>query len=82
MMIPLGAEEKEYFIFQYNFEINIDYGFITDKFTPGEDQYISGAGRSRGPFRRLRLFKNGKIISEYMVKLVFNYSFFFYTGII
>lgn len=41
MMIPLGVEEKESFIFPNNFEINIDYGIIGKSSLFNED-YISG----------------------------------------
>lgn len=80
VFIRLGGEIAEGFYFPNNWEIHVDYGMnfkimplfdydaIDESPLPSEDDLFHREGRSSDHFRILKLFKDGKLISESIEK--------------
>lgn len=80
MWFRLGGEIAEGFYFPNNWSVHVDYGMnmeimplfnydaIDDSSLPTEDMLFHRMGRSSDHFRILKLFKDGKLISESIEK--------------
>ena len=76
VFIRLGGEKVEGFYFHNNWKVQVDYGMnmteipfsdyneIDESSLPSKDVLYCRGGRSSDYFRILKLFKDGKLISE------------------
>ncbi len=80
--IRLGGEKVEGFYFHNNWKVQVDYGMnmteipfsdyneIDESSLPSKDVLYCRGGRSSDYFRILKLFKDGKLISEKLISEV------------
>ena len=80
VFIRLGGEKVEGFYFHNNWKVQVDYGMnmteipfsdyneIDESSLPSKDVLYCRGGRSSDYFRILKLFKDGKLISEVIEK--------------